>query len=341
MKSRILLLGILLAGMQVIAQQKPHYTQYIMNQYALNPALSGIENYTDIKMSHRRQWVGLDGAPVTSYFTIHTPVGKKDYKTTVTSFDVNGENPLGERYWEEYTASPAHHGIGLQIYNDQIGPFRDFSAYGTYAYHIPVGLKTNLSAGIGVGVGNLSLNTDKLFFGNTNPIDPAVTGSGELRQMRFNARAGLWLYNAEYFVGISVLDIVPQTIDFANNTARLADGKWKPHIFATTGFRGMLSDDINIVPSLMIKYINPIPVQVEANVKLMYRNLLWAGASYRHKYGFAGLAGVNVKNLVQLSYSYDYSITKLNQVSNGSHEIILGFILGNNYSGQTCPKNVY
>lgn len=341
MNSRILFLGLILSTVQVSAQQKPQYTQYIMNQYALNPALTGIENYTDVKISHRRQWVGLDGAPVTSYFTLHAPIGKKDYKTTVTSFDMNGENPLGERYWEDYTASPAHHGIGVQIYNDQIGPFRDFSAYGTYAYHIPVGLRTNLSAGFGIGVGNLSLNTDKLFFGNPNPIDPAVTGSGELRKMRLNARAGLWLYSVDYFAGISVLDIVPQTIDFANNTARVADGKWKPHIFATAGFRGMLSDDINIVPSLMIKYINPIPVQVEANVKLMYRNLLWAGASYRHKYGFAALAGMNIKNTVQLSYSYDYSITKLNQVSNGSHEIILGFILGNNYSGQTCPKNVY
>ena len=341
MKSRILFLGLILASMQVGAQQKPQYTQYIMNQYALNPALTGIENYTDVKISHRRQWVGLDGAPVTSYFTIHAPIGKQDYKTTVTSFDMNGENPLGERYWEDYTASAAHHGIGMQIYNDQIGPFRDFSAYGTYAYHLPVGLRTNLSAGIGIGVGNLSLNTDKLFFGNSNPVDPSVTGSGQLSKMRINARAGLWLYSVDYFAGLSVLDIVPQTIDFANNTARVADGKWRPHIFATAGFRGMLSDDINVVPSLMIKYINPIPVQIEGNVKLMYRNLMWAGASYRHKYGFAALAGINVKNLVQVSYSYDYSITKLNQVSNGSHEIILGFILGNSFSQQTCPKNVY
>lgn len=341
MKTRILCFGLILVSIHAIAQQKPQYTQYILNQYALNPALTGIENYTDIKISHRRQWVGLDGAPVTSYFTLHTPIGKQDYKTTVTSFDIDGENPLGERHWEDYTASPAHHGIGVQIYSDRIGPFNDFSTYATYAYHMPLGLRTNLSAGVGLGVGNLSLSTDKLFFGNQNPIDPAVAGSGELRKMRFNARAGLWLYSADYFAGVSVLDIVPQTIDFANNTARVADGKWKPHIFVTAGFRGMINEDINFVPSLMIKYINPIPVQIEGNVKFMYRNLLWAGASYRHNYGFAALAGMNIKNTVQLSYSYDYSMTKLNQVSNGSHEVILGFILGNNFSQQTCPKNVY
>ena len=60
------------------AQQKPQYTQYILNNYILNPALSGIENYTDVKMSVRDQWVGLNGAPKTMYLSVHKPIGKKD-----------------------------------------------------------------------------------------------------------------------------------------------------------------------------------------------------------------------------------------------------------------------
>ncbi|TMI98102.1 MAG: type IX secretion system membrane protein PorP/SprF, partial [Bacteroidetes bacterium] len=68
------------------AQQKPHYTQYVLNQYILNPAISGIENYTDIKISARDQWVGLTGSPKTSYITIHAPIGKKDYRTSATSY---------------------------------------------------------------------------------------------------------------------------------------------------------------------------------------------------------------------------------------------------------------
>ena len=73
------------------AQQRPHYTQYILNNYILNPALSGIENYTDVKLSARDQWVGLNGAPQTFYFTIQGPIGKKDYRTNATSFDMPGE----------------------------------------------------------------------------------------------------------------------------------------------------------------------------------------------------------------------------------------------------------
>ncbi|MFZ4058129.1 MAG: type IX secretion system membrane protein PorP/SprF [Ferruginibacter sp.] len=324
-----------------IAQQKPHYTQYVLNNFALNPALSGIENYTDIKLAHRHQWVGFDGAPVTSYLTLNIPLGKKDYKTTATSFDIEGTNPLGERYWENYTASPAHHGLGLQFFNDKIGPFSDVSLKATYAYHMPLNQKTNLAAGIALGVGQISLNSNKLFFGNDFPVDPSVASSGVLNQKRINVDAGLWLYSADYFAGVSVLEILPQKIDFSGNIAKLTDGKWVPHIFATAGYRFMVSEDINAVPSVMVKYINPIPLQVEANLKLQYQNLLWVGGTYRHKYGFAAFAGMNVLNTVQVSYAYDYTTTRLNTVSKGTHEIMLGFIIGNKFSGETCPKNVW
>lgn len=50
-----------------LGQQKPQYTQYVMNNFILNPAIAGIENYVDVKAGYRAQWQGLEGAPVTSY----------------------------------------------------------------------------------------------------------------------------------------------------------------------------------------------------------------------------------------------------------------------------------
>src|SRR5215831_20547302 len=78
----IVLMG--LTGL-TLSQQRPYYTQYILNNYILNPALTGIENYTDLKLSIRDQWVGLNGAPRTCYLTIQGPLGKKDEKQTATS----------------------------------------------------------------------------------------------------------------------------------------------------------------------------------------------------------------------------------------------------------------
>src|SRR5688572_24453499 len=128
-------------------QQKPQYTQYILNNYILNPALSGIENYTDVKISGREQWAGLNGAPRTMYLSAHTALGKKDYKSSVTSFGMEGENPRGSSYWENYTASAPHHGIGFSILNDKTGLYNRFSMNLSYAYHIGLSPKTNLSAG--------------------------------------------------------------------------------------------------------------------------------------------------------------------------------------------------
>jgi type IX secretion system PorP/SprF family membrane protein len=333
----------------LLAQQRPQYTQYILNQYILNPALSGIDNYTDIKISHRHQWVGIADAPVTTYLTIQGPIGKADDKTTVTTLfpNKNGENPLGKQYWEDYKASPPHHGIGLQVINDQAGPFNNFSVFGTYAYHIPLSVKTNLSAGIGLGASDLTLNSNKLYWGG-NPndpadqIDPAVSGSGEIGKTHLDANAGLWLYSADYFVGFSAMQLLPQKIVFTDKSVTYAaQGKLVPHYFFTTGYRFMLNDDINVVPSIMVKDVSPVPIQVDLNVKAEYQDLVWVGASYRDIYGFAAMAGFNALNLFTFSYSYDYSSTKINTVSSGTHEIIIGFILGNGYGDDTCPKNVW
>src|SRR5574343_438511 len=177
MKKVLLFSVCLWMSLQVSAQQKPHYTQYILNQYIINPAITGIENYTDIKASHRHQWVGLQDAPITTYFTIHGPIGKKDYRTSATSFRVPGENPRGKNYWQDYTAAEPHHGVGLQVINDRTGPLSRFAVYATYAYHIGISARTSLAAGFGAGFTNISLNTSKLDFIYV-PVDPAVGNSG-------------------------------------------------------------------------------------------------------------------------------------------------------------------
>lgn len=327
----------------LLAQQKAQYTQYIINNYIVNPALSGIENYTDIKLAHRNQWVGLSGAPVTSYATIHTPIGKQDYKTHAgTIFSMGGENMRGKDIWNEYVASPSHHGIGLQINNDRNGPFNNFSLMGTYAYHMHLSAKTNLSAGIGIGLSKYSINTNKLFFGIDNPVDPSVFGSGIIGKTNLDINAGLWLYSNRYYVGGAALQIVPNKIDFSQGVAQVIQGKYAPHLFLTAGYGFFPNNDVFVVPSIMIKKIDPVPLQVDLNVKTTFKEVVWVGASYRHLYGMAGMAGIRATDNVMISYSYDYSFTKINKVSTGSHEIIVSIGLGNEYSSETqCPNNLW
>ncbi|MES2431422.1 MAG: type IX secretion system membrane protein PorP/SprF [Bacteroidota bacterium] len=322
------------------AQQKPHYTQYILNNYILNPALTGIENYTDVKISHRHQWVGLQDAPVTTYFTAHGPIGKQDYKTNATTlFEMTGDNPRGKDYYDDYQASAPHHGVGIQIIDDKIGPFSNFSAFGTYAYHMGINSKTNLSAGIGLGISRFRLDPTKLNFGN-NPSDPSV-GNISAAESKFDMNAGLWLYSDKYFVGLAVNQLVPRKLIYSGDTSIGTPGKLVPHFFTTAGYRILLNEDINLIPSVMLKSVGGVPLQVDVNAKMQFRDFFWLGASYRAKYGFAGMAGMNLLERLTLSYSYDYSTTKINTISNGTHEVVVGFILGNKYNSDTCPKNVW
>jgi len=342
MKKNIFLVIVMVLGgmatLPVSAQQKPHYTQYILNQYIVNPALTGIENYTDLKVSHRHQWVGIQDAPITSYLSVHGPIGKSDYRKTATSFDLKGENPRGKRYWEEYTAPEPHHGIGLQVINDITGPLSNFSLYGTYAYHLALSARTSLSAGFGVGFNRISLNADKLDFGDVT-ADPAVFTSGILNKTRLDMMAGLYLYSADYFIGVSAQQVVPQKIDFSNGYIRPKEGRTVPHLFGTAGYRFSLGDNFNLIPSLMVKYVDPLPVQVEGNLKLQYLDRLWIGGSYRHKDGYAGMMGLNVSNIFHVGYSYDYTTSRLNNFSKGTHEVLLGFVIGG--YPDNCPRNVW
>jgi type IX secretion system PorP/SprF family membrane protein len=90
----------------------------------------------------------------------------------------------------------------------------------------------------------------------------------------------------------------------------------------------------------MIKFVDPLPVQFDVNAKLQYRDFAWAGVGYRAKDGVSAMAGLNVAKSITVSYSYDYTTSKINNYTKGTHEIIVGFIIGGKY-GDTCPRNVW
>lgn len=321
------------------AQQRPHYTQYILNQYILNPALSGIENYTDVKISGRDQWVGLQGAPRTAYLTVHMPVGKKDYKTSATSFNVPGQNPRGTSYWENYTASEPHHGVGFSIVNDATGAYNRFNANLSYAYHLGLSARANLAAGFSAGISRIGRNGSKDNFGVVNPVDPAQGTAGDLYRITPDLNVGLYLYSSDYFVGLSGQQVIPQKISFSSDTGSM---KLIPHLFATAGYRFLLNENLNAVPSVMMKYVSGSPTtpQFDFNLKLQYQDLLWVGGSYRLDNGYAAMLGLNVGNTFNVGYAYDFTTTVLNTASRGTHEVVIGFLLGNRYD-DSCPRNVW
>jgi len=340
MKKIILIASGCLCSVLALAQAKPFYTQYILNNYILNPAVTGIENYTDIKLSNRNQWTGINGAPVTTYFSIHAPIGKTDLRTSATSFAVPGEDPRGKRLWEEYTPPDPHHGIGFTAMNDKAGYINRWSINATYAYHKPLSVKTTLSVGFSAGFTSVNLDRSKIEWANLDPNDPAIgISSGELKKLKPEIGAGLWLYSAQYFLGVSVLNIIPGKAKFVTNDKY--GTSYTPNYFVTAGYRFSLTDEVMMMPSVMFQYWQPQLGGLHTNVKFQYLDKVWAGVGYRFSdliSGYSALAGLNVSNTFNVSYSYEVATTsRLRTYTGNTHEIMLGFILGNKYS-QKCPR---
>lgn len=329
-----------LTGFAAHSQAKPFYTQYVLNNYILNPAITGIENYTDVKLSYRNQWAGINGAPVTAYFSIHGPLGKRDLRTNVTSFQVPGENPAGPKAWDEYAVSQPHHGIGLTAINDKAGYINRWTIAANYAYHLPLTAKTSLSAGLNVGVTSVNLDQSKIEWGNLDPNDPAIgISSGEIKKIKPEIGAGLWLYSARYFLGVSVLNIIPGKAQFVKNDKYGVS--YTPNYFATAGYKFALSQQITALPSVMVQYWQPQLTSLHANLKIQYEDFLWIGGSYRFANlvgGYSGMIGINVSNTFNISYAYENATTsRLQTYTRGTHEVMLGFLLGNRYK-ETCPR---
>lgn len=318
-------------------QQKPQYTQYILNNYIINPALTGIESYIDLKAATRQQWTGLQNAPKTSYLTAHMPIGKSNDWGSSTSFSMVGENPLGRSFKDDYQASEPHHGIGINAVVDETGPLSNTTFNLSYAYHIGLAPKLNLSVGVAAGVSRVSLNTADITL--ENPNDQAIANSGTINRLKPDVNLGIWLYSVDFFAGASVQQLLPQTLSFSDNSS-YNTGKTIPHLFVTAGYRFWLSDDITIVPSIMVKSVNPAPLSLDFNTKISFRDKIWIGGAYRKDDSFSGLVGFNVGSLFNLGYSYDFTTSALNTVSRGSHEIVLGLLLNNRYQ-VTCPQRLW
>ena len=75
-KLLIMLTGLCLASV-INAQQLAHYSQFMSNKLAQNPAYAGSKEALCVVALHRSQWVGLNGAPNTQVMSAHMPLFRK------------------------------------------------------------------------------------------------------------------------------------------------------------------------------------------------------------------------------------------------------------------------
>jgi type IX secretion system PorP/SprF family membrane protein len=320
------------------AQQRPQYSQYSLNNFLINPAISGIENYSDLKFGYRKQWAGLEGAPQTYYTSIHTAIGKQDrnrinrnsmmrgaVRRPVTKTKVNRNNKF-------HRARP-HHGIGAMAQVDKTGPIQNTTFNASYAFHLPISSRVTVSMGAASGINQFSLNRREITTVVTN--DPALY-SDRLNTVKMNLGLGTWVYSDNFFVGVSAMDLLANTSQNSQFNGQVAPGYTQAHFYTTAGYRFYVTRDLTLIPSTMIKFSKPTAA-VDLNLKAVLMDRIWTGVSYRHKDAVSVMAGVNISPLIDLGYSYDVVTSELRHASSGSHEFVVGLKLQNRGKA-ICPQ---
>jgi type IX secretion system PorP/SprF family membrane protein len=332
-----ILQSICVIGLQpnAFGQQRPQYSQYIFNNYLLNPALSGIENYTDVKVGYRGQWTGLEGAPVTTFFSINAPIGSDFVNGDANSFESeDSQNPFSRANLLDYRAAEPHHGIGMMIVSDKTGAISQTDFQATYAYHLGISSRLNLSLGVSGGFSHQQINLSMLTVKDQD--EPTILNLNG-NSWRPDLGIGIWAYSRDYFAGFSVQQLLNRQSFEQGNNAKL-NNPAVPHYFFSAGVKFFLTEDISLIPSALIKFIQPVPVSFDLNTKLSFRNKFWVGVSYRRNDSFSSLVGFNINSLINIGYGYDISTTALKTVSSGTHEVFIGLLLNNRFN-ISCPEH--
>lgn len=299
----------------LFAQQKPQYTQYLFNSYLLNPALTGIEDFTDIKIGNRTQWTGLEGAPTTNYFTINTPLGKFDTQESDTT------QIAGNLFAPRTTTSKPHHGLGMLLMSDKAGLIGTINLQLSYAYHLKLTYNLNLATGLYLGLNHTSFNGGLATLENTEDMAIQNT-SGNYKP---DIGVGVLLYNNSFHIGLSIQQIVPQlyleTKEFNLNS------KTVPHLLLNACYKIHFGENFVFSPSLLLKIVSPVPISYDANMKVMFKNKVWLGASYRRNDSYGILMGTSINHRFHIGYAYDITSSPLKAVNSGSHEVVVGLML--------------
>lgn len=327
MKKILLLLGILVTGSS-FSQQVPQYSQYLRNQFMVNPGAAGVYDFVDITMSGRMQWAGFGDEPKTAYLSVTSPISrtkKPKYNPALRISNGPARNP-------EINTGKFKHAVGGQFVADQYGAFRRMQLAGTYALHLPVSKNVNLSFGTRLGLSNNSFLEDRAQVLNIvdqtqgyqdNTYNSFI--SDQSSKYIMDLGMGFYLYSKKFFVGISADHLTKDLVEFGAGTANY---NTKMHFNATAGIKLPLNENLTITPALLAKMMSPAPLTIEGSLQLEYKEWLWMGASYRHKDAIVGMVGLNISERFKFGYSYDFSINRFKGLSSGGHEIVLGLMLG-------------
>ncbi len=295
MKKLTLLFVSIFMGSMLQAQQLPQLSQFMLNDFAVNPAIAGMNDYYQIKTSVRNQWVGIEDAP----------------KTTLLSI---------------YGKSSDHVGLGGSVFNDQVGPTSRAGASLTYAYHLNFTDEVKMSMALSGGFTQFKI--DKVGWNTFHTDDPLMDGA-EAVNLVPDATFGLNIYEEDkWYLGIAVPQLLNSKLtlideDFANNISLDMDGSLSRHIYVMGMYNLEIDHYWDLQPSVLFKTVSN-QNQIDMGLKTIYSDKFWLGMDYRTNGDISALLGFIIQEKFMIGYSYDIPNPDISQYTSGSHEFMFG-----------------
>lgn len=278
------------------AQQLPQYTNYMINDYVLNPSLSGTKDYFEVQTNNRYQWVGITDAPRTNIISVNGPYKSKNM------------------------------GYGGYLYSDVTGPTRRTGISLSYAYHLKLTEAYKLSLGLSAGIQQFAVDAAKITMHDEGDL---ALSNGLQSVIVPDFGFGFMLRHDKFFVGASVPQLYQSQLKFFDYTTSTLS-KLATHFFVMGGYKYDLNDNFRIEPTVLVKFVNPAPVKIDIAARVTYKKMVWAGVGYRTNDAITAMVGYTFQDYLTFAYSYDYTTTNLSNYTTGSHEIMVGLRFNKN-----------
>ncbi len=276
------------------AQQLPLYSEYMFNTFEINPAYAGAREAVQITSMYRKQWTGFKTAPQSTFLSVDMPIPDKRV------------------------------GLGIKLVDDRDEITKTVGAQAAYAYKVPVGSFSTLALGLQAGIMNFKSDFTKIDV--IDPNDPSF--SQVINSTKANFGTGIFFNTETFFAGLSLPNLIRHNLK-KNDAASLGDIKQNMHIYFNTGYVFFLNNDFVFKPSVLVRGLVGSPVSVDVNSNLWIADMLGLGVSYRNKSAIVGIINLRILPDLYAGYAYDHSISRLNIIAKGSHEVILRYEISN------------
>jgi type IX secretion system PorP/SprF family membrane protein len=292
MSRLILTILTVLFPLQLIGQMFPLSDQYLNNTLAINPAFAGCHDALSITLMYRDQMAGFDGAPKNSNISVHAPLRN---------------NRIG---------------LGLNFSSSSYGINSENSLTGNYSYRIEAG-KGMLALGLGFSATVLKVAWNEL---KASDSDDQLLTEYPVSATLPDFSLGAYYYSGKYFIGLSIPMFLGHEFNYSTGKYNIRNDFSQYTYFLEGGYYFNISDNIQFLPSVLIKYQQGHTPQADIDAQLIFRDRIRFGMGYRNSNTLLGMFQCNISKQLMVAYTYGYGMSSVNQYLKGSHEIIFNYV---------------